>query len=114
MKRSMFLFVLLGTASVYGQQSLPERDQPRVDPDTNKYNYRDLLLKVYPNRPGQLPLATYSHTTSRGKIYTLPVDNMPCLVPDLKQVKRMPEKGIPLLPEKRMPNGVPRQKIIPQ
>lgn len=59
-----------------------------------------------------LPQATYSHDVSRGKIYNLPIDNMPCLVPDMQKVKPMPGQYMPV-PESRMPNIIPRQRIIP-
>ena len=61
---------------------------------------------------GLLPQATFSHQTSRGKVYTLPIDNMPCLVPDMQQVSPMP--GQRYFPEGRMPNAIPRQRIIPE
>ncbi len=37
-------------------------------------------------------MATYSHTTPRGKVYNLTPDNMPCLVPDRNLVAPMPNK----------------------
>jgi hypothetical protein len=58
-----------------------------------------------------LPQAKYSHTTSRGKVYNLPIDNMPCLVPDMDQVAPMPGYK---MPEGRMPNAIPRQPLIPE
>jgi hypothetical protein len=61
---------------------------------------------------GLLPQATFSHNTSRGKVYTLPIDNMPCLVPDMNQVSRMP--GLYPQTESRMPNAMPKQQIIPR
>lgn len=61
---------------------------------------------------GLLPQATFSHNTSRGKVYTLPIDNMPCLVPDMNQVSRMP--GQYFTPDSRMPNVMPKQEIIPK
>ena len=54
-----------------------------------------------------------SHTTSRGKVYILPYDNMPCLVPDMEKVTPMPG-SIQRLPESRMPNAIPRRDIIPK
>ena len=56
---------------------------------------------------------TYSHSTSKGKVYILPYDNMPCLVPDMQQVAPMPG-SIQKLPESRMPNVIPRQELIPK
>jgi hypothetical protein len=61
---------------------------------------------------GLLPQATFSHNTSKGKIYALPIDNMPCLVPDMSRVSRMP--GAYAYPEGRMPNLFPKQRVIPE
>ena len=58
-----------------------------------------------------LARATYSHTTSKGKVYTMPYDNMPCLVPDMKQVSEMP---IHEMPQGRIPNIVPKQPLLPR
>jgi len=50
-----------------------------------------------------LAQARLSHTTDQGKVYLLPLDHMPCLVPDSKKVVPMP--GIRPAPKSRMPNG---------
>lgn len=55
----------------------------------------------------------YSHTTSKGKVYTLPYDNMPCLVPDMQSVAPMPG-SVQRFPESRMPNAIPRRNLIPK
>lgn len=57
--------------------------------------------------------SNYSHSTSKGKIYTLPYDNMPSLVPDMNQVAQMPG-SIQKLPHSGMPNAVPRRELIPK
>lgn len=54
----------------------------------------------------------FSHSTSKGDIYILPYDNMPCLVPDTRQIAPMPG-SIQRVPDSRMPNATPRQQIIP-
>ena len=61
-------------------------------------------------RNSLLPQSKFSHNTSKGKIYTLPYDHMPCLVPDMDQVARMPQHNMPL---GKMPNAVPLQPLIP-
>lgn len=78
---------------------LPLQDTGRVE------LYRKL-------QQGGLVKATYSHTTPKGKVYTLTPDNMPCLVPDTKAVAAMPNArgGVP---NDRM-NAWPKQRIIPQ
>lgn len=55
----------------------------------------------------------FSHATARGKVYTLPYDNMPCLVPDMNQVSRMPVL-IQKMPDNRMPNATPLREMIPK
>lgn len=52
-----------------------------------------------------LAQARVSHTTGRGKVYVMPIDNMSCLVPDAKKVIPMP--GIRPVPGSRMPNAFP-------
>ena len=55
----------------------------------------------------------YSHTTSRGKVYTLPYDNMPCLVPRMNDLAPMPGAQ-QRYPQGKMPNAVPRRQLIPK
>ena len=55
----------------------------------------------------------FSHTTPKGKVYILPYDNMPCLVPDMQKVAQMPG-STQKLPESRMPNAIPRRELIPK
>ena len=60
-----------------------------------------------------LKQGSFSHSTPKGDVYILPYDNMPCLVPDLKQVTPMPG-SIQRVPESRMPNATPRRELIPK
>jgi hypothetical protein len=55
----------------------------------------------------------FSHTTSRGKIYMLPIDNMPCLVASMDYTRPMPG-SYNKFPESKMPNAIPRRNLIPQ
>ena len=55
----------------------------------------------------------FSHTTSKGQVYILPYDNMPCLVPDMQKVAQMPGSA-QKFPESRMPNAIPRRELIPK
>ena len=55
----------------------------------------------------------FSHHTSKGKVYILPDDNMPCLVPDMEQTAKMPGSTQPM-PENRMPNVIPPRRLIPK
>ena len=60
-----------------------------------------------------LQQGSFSHSTPKGDVYILPYDNMPCLVPDMKQVAPMPG-SIQKVPESRMPNATPRRELIPK
>lgn len=108
MKR-LFLVAMLfsGYAATAQEQLVKTYNYYRTD--TTGKDYFSPKSNINPR--GLLPQATFSHNTSRGKIYTLPIDNMPCLVPDMKQVATMP--GQYSMPEGRMPNAIPRQRIIP-
>src|SRR5687767_9538399 len=76
--------------------------------DTTGERYRQLLNSIQPN--ALLLRGKFSHNTSKGKVYTLPYDNMPCLVPYMNQVSRMPQHNMPL---GKMPNLVPNQQVVP-
>jgi hypothetical protein len=97
MKRILFTALLFSGLAASAQQTDSTGDGRR------KFN-------ITPQR-SLLPQATYSHTTSRGKIYKLPIDNMPCLVPDMNQVAPMPGNK---MPEGKMPNAFPRLRMIPE
>jgi hypothetical protein len=51
----------------------------------------------------------FSHRTSKGAIYILPIDNMPCLVP--YSTSKMPGQYNYRMPD--MPNPSPRYRIEP-
>ena len=51
----------------------------------------------------------FSHTTSKGKVYILPYDNMPCLVPSMEKVAPMPG-SVQRYPNSKMPNALPPRK----
>jgi hypothetical protein len=112
-KNSLLIITLLATTSVFSQE-LPKSNQPFVSAIDTTDDRLKQLQKAYQSKRGLLPMAAYSHTTSRGKIYKLPIDNMPCLVPDMKQVTPMPQRVMPAVPNSPMPNPYPRQKIIPK
>lgn len=117
MKRILFTALLFSGFAATAQQPVPDRFNKNFSftrpgrifkADTTGEGlrrYENIIL----NR-SLLPQATYSHTTSRGKVYNLPIDNMPCLVPDMNQVAPMPGYK---MPEGRMPNAIPRQPLIP-
>lgn len=82
---------------------------PSVTLDTTDRKY--LLLGIV--KRNLLEQGRFSHSTSKGKVYILPYDNMPCLVPDMQQVAPMPAL-IQKFPESRMPNVIPRRQLIPK
>lgn len=55
-----------------------------------------------------LEQARLSHNTSKGKVYKMPFDYMPCLVPDEKKTASMPL--IKTLPDTSMPNAFRMKK----
>lgn len=73
----------------------------------------DSIQRKVPFTKTLIDQGSYSHSTSKGKVYILPYDNMPCLVPDMNQVAPMPG-SLQKLPESRMPNAVPRRQLIPK
>lgn len=82
--------------------------------DTGKVDTYQKLLEAQRLQQGGLVRGTYSHTTGRGKVYTLTPDNMPCLVPDMKAVAPMPNKGGVVIMNDRL-HALPRQpRIIPK
>ena len=75
----------------------------------------DTTYKILPDakRNSLLSQGSFSHNTSKGKVYTLPPDNMPCLVPDMQKVVPMPG-SYQKAPQNRMPNILPRRELIPK
>jgi len=116
--KSFLLVAVMGAGLSATAQQQPQlnklydyfKNSPVITTDTTGERFKRLegLIQLR----GQLPQATFSHNTTRGKVYTLPVDNMPCLVPDMNQVSRMP--GQYFAPDNRMPNALPKQEIIPK
>jgi hypothetical protein len=71
------------------------------------------LLEAQRFAKGGLVQSTFSHNTSRGKVYNLSPDNMPCLVPYSKSVAAMPNGFKGVMPDEKM-NVMPKQRIIPE
>lgn len=117
--KSLLVVMLLGTGMAATAQEplagkkLPFLPRPgaTITTDTTGYRFTDPDNSML--QRGLLPQAVFSHKTSKGSIYNLPVDNMPCLVPGMDKVSRMPGKYF-ILPESKMPNVMPKQRIIPE
>lgn len=100
-----FMLVILPLTSL----TIAQAQMPLVVIDT--IDKKSLLPGAMKNN--LLSEGRFSHNTSRGKIYILPYDNMPCLVPNMDQVAPMPGL-IQKFPESRMPNAIPRREMIPK
>lgn len=68
------------------------------------------LEKIHSTAPKAKLLAA----TSKGKIYALPLDNMPCFVPDNNSLIAIPAKGWPVCGGNLMPNASTVTTIIPE
>ena len=116
MKPLLFLALLFSGLAVSAQQKLLQFNSNKLNKlknyfksDTTGEYFRRFENMIKQN--SLLPQATFSHNTSRGKVYTMPFDNMPCLVPDMNQVKEMPQHK---MPGGGMPNLIPEQPVIPR
>ena len=113
MKNSLLLILLVSGFTAVAQQPQIRLLKPnQLQGDTSITDQYKKLLDLARSQKA-LALATYSHSTSRGKIYILPGDHMPCLVPDMKLVTPMPGNYGPF-PGSRMPNAIPESPLIPK
>jgi hypothetical protein len=103
----------------FSKKPLPMLEQPRpfnlekpriIKADTATPDFRKSLDRY--RAAAWLAQARLSHTTDQGKLYLLPIDNMPCLVPDTKKVIPMP--GIRPSLKSRMPNGFRNDPVVPK
>ncbi len=58
------------------------------------------------------PIAKILYNIEKGKVYALPLDNMPCLVPQINS--NMPVAKLDMKEYKKIPNALQEQKLIPQ
>jgi hypothetical protein len=105
MNRIIFILMLLPAGDALAQNTTIQA----IQSDTAKPRQRLLALK---NASLWLSRAKLSHTTDKGKVYIMPIDNMPCLVPDVKRSAPMPT--IRPVPDKRMPNPFRTSPVIPK
>jgi hypothetical protein len=71
-------------------------------------------MTIDPNIRLQRMQGRYSHTTSKGKVYIMSPDNMPCLVPNDKNLAPMPGTHNKLRIKPVMPNTLPVIPLIPK
>jgi hypothetical protein len=64
-----------------------------------------------------IPNAIFSHNSPTGRVFLLPLDKMPCLVPDSQFVNSMPiyrpPMGLFLMPNKSFPDTTGMGKKLP-
>ena len=106
------LFILTGISATLLAQNNTRPVQPIYPPLIKKDTIRPMI--VDPNLRLQRMEGRYSHSTSRGKVYIMSPDNMPCLVPYQNTQAPMPgsEKKLHIKPV--MPNTLPVVPLIPK
>lgn len=57
--------------------------------------------------------AKYLFNTDKGKVYALPLDNMPCLVPDESLMLKEQKNFKQVFPPNTIPNPYPKIPLIP-
>lgn len=62
----------------------------------------------------KLPQATLLSVNEKGKIYALPQDNMPCLVPDKTKTAVIPNAAPFVIPGNKIPNAAQVYPVIPK
>lgn len=113
MKHLVFAMLLLSGFAVNAQELTPQLNKFYTPNGLLKVDTTGFGLPKFETIRSLLPQATFSHNTSKGQVYILPIDNMPCLVPDMRKVAGMPGKIIPEF-KQGMPNAFPKQQLIPE
>lgn len=79
-------------------------------------NNRGMIDNIKTVKPqsfqGNFPQAKFLFNTDKGIVYALPLDKMPCLVPNI--ISNMPIAILDLKEYKKIPNSIPEQKVIPE
>ncbi len=104
MKLLLIILLTGGQATVLAQ-NITRPVQPHYPSMVKKDTIRPMI--VDPNLRLQRMEGRYSHSTTRGRVYIMSPDNMPCLVPYQHTSAPMPgaEKKLPIKPV--MPNTLP-------
>ena len=111
MKLILFFLLTGVTGTLLARQNIKRPLMPLYPFMVKKDTIRPLV--VIPHLKLQRMEGRYSHTTSKGKVYIMSPDNMPCLVPDKNKLAPMPgtQKKLPIRPV--MPNASPVVPLIP-
>lgn len=132
MKRIAFLLLVFSTSISYaqipqtypGSRTLVEKNKLNYNPNKLNKNKTDFFYKqLMKNQFNSSninsltflnPKAKFSHSLPNGnKVYFLPLDNMPCIVPDMSQFN-MPNAGRKIKAKGMPPGSSPPHKIIPE
>ena len=111
------LLLLIGFASFTTAQAQTEGlDAPKIDGESLLRRYRQEQVNKIPGDSAY----TYKHLLIPGDgkpgVYSLPQDNMPCIVPDSTKTVRVPNawKGSRKLPYKSKPPRIPNLSVRPE
>ncbi|HUS02458.1 MAG TPA: hypothetical protein VMY77_12060 [Chitinophagaceae bacterium] len=104
MKHPVIIFMLFfSVETIYAQNMETPDNRDGID---NILTVKPKTLKL------NFPQAKILFTTEKGKVYALPQDNMPCLVPNINS--NMPVADLSINKTRKIPNALPEQKIIPE
>ena len=92
-----------------GSQAQFKTPESKFSFDLNYLPHANSVLPV----PVTPPMAKFSFQNNFGKVYTLPKDNMPCLVPDMQKVIPIPTSKN-YFENSLMLNPYKKEDIIPQ
>jgi hypothetical protein len=136
--KKLFLTLLLPAQVLFGQhfQLIPDFKSPALPAPGNPFKSGPVIQFPFQNgispsgdtlgdlfkimADGKMSmtnpelLARFSHRTEGGSVYLIEPDQMPCLVPELKRMEKMPGSNPRRMPaEDPMPNKGPRIKLNP-
>ena len=104
MKYSIIVFILLFSIKTTHAQIIEvPNNRGMID---NIKTVKPKLLEV------NFAQAKFLFKTDKGKVYALPQDNMPCLVPPINS--NMPIARLNINELKKIPNALPQQMLIPE
>jgi hypothetical protein len=113
--------LLIAGILVFSFASAQQKDLFDIQQHIQEKIKESKLRSLVPKQPFLYPQSKLSHpyTLPNGnKVYTLPLDNMPCVEPDMSQFN-MPniaksDKYLQRNMSGRIPNPAPRLKLFPQ
>ena len=106
MKNALIVIFFFISLPSFSQIKLPPT-APTIIPN---FYEKDISFKLY--SPLSYPKANLIGETFLGKVYALPVDNMPCVVTDLSKINSMPN-ATSNYQNSLMPNPFKKEDIIP-